>query len=484
VRRTCSSSQLAALNLLGEAAASAPILLVVEDAHWLDRGSADVLAFVARRLEFEPLVLVAATRDGAHGAFDEAGLPELNLERLDSAAAAALLDARAPDLLAAVRERALREAAGNPLALVELPIVLEQVGDEAASTSWLPLTTRLEQAFAARVSDLPTGTRTLLRVAALDDADLLTEILDAGAVLGGRLTVDDLTPAVEARLVEVDGASVRFRHPLMRSAIDQRSSLGQRHAVHAALAKILGGDSDRCIWHRAAATARPDEGVASELEAAAARAQRRGGVEAAVSALERAAMLSADSGRRGERLLRAAEFAFELGRPSLVVGLLRQAAPLDLSERQRSRMVWIRERFDDGIREPLHQARRLPAGVRQRPSGKHRGATGRIATPHHVQRTAGTFRGTGMAATAELVPGRYRRPHPATRATAVHGPARREHHHPGARVPPVHAVRARRGAAAHRRRSPRHQLNRSIDRRPPPCLLCWPSASSPCSAPP
>ena len=350
---------LATLNLLGEAAAHAPILLVVEDAHWLDRGSADVLAFIARRLEFEPLVLVAATRDGFHGAFDEAGLPELTVERLDPAAAAALLDLRTPDLLPALRERVLREAAGNPLALVELPIVSEQVGDEAVSTSWLPLTTRLEQAFAARVSDLPPGTRTLLLVAALDDGDLLAEILDAGAVLGDRLAVDDLTPAIDVRLVELDGASVRFRHPLMRSAIHQRSSLGQRQAVHAALAQVLGGDRERGIWHRAAATARPDEGVAAGLEAAAARAQRRGGVDAAVSALERAAMLSEDSGRRGERLLRAAELAFELGRPSLVGGLLRQAAALDLSERQRSRMVWIQERFDDGIRDVAAGARSL-----------------------------------------------------------------------------------------------------------------------------
>jgi len=122
----------------------------------VDRASADVLAFVARRLDFEPVVLLVAMRDDFHGSFD-AGLPELSPQRLDQAAAAALLDARAPGLQPAVRELVLGEAAGNPLALVELPIVMAQVGEGAVSTSLLPLTTRLEQAFAARVSGLPTA---------------------------------------------------------------------------------------------------------------------------------------------------------------------------------------------------------------------------------------------------------------------------------------------------------------------------------------
>ena len=349
---------LATLNLLGEAATRAPILLVIEDAHWLDRASADVLVFVARRLDFEPVVLLAAIRDGFRAAFDDAGLPALHLGPLDEAASAALLDARAPDLPAAVRERVLDEAAGNPLALVELPIVLAQLGDGAALTAWLPLTTRLEQAFAARVSGLPTVTRLLLLVAALNDGDVLSETLDAAAVVGDEpFTVEDFTPAVEAWLVEVDGARVSFRHPLMRSAIAQRSSVGQRQLVHAAFAQVLAGDADRRVWHRAAAATGPDEAVASELEAAAGRARRRGGVEAAVAALERAAGLSEDPVRRGERLLRAAELAFELGRHDLVSGLLRRSAAIELSQQQRSRMVWIRERFDDGIHD-------VAAGVR------------------------------------------------------------------------------------------------------------------------
>ncbi|MGB3440590.1 MAG: AAA family ATPase [Actinophytocola sp.] len=353
---------LGTLNLVADAAARAPVLLVVEDVQWLDRASADVLAFVARRLEFEPVVLLAAVRDGFPSSFDGAGLPELRPGRLTDPEATAVLDARTPGLRPAVRDRVLAEAAGNPLALVELPFVVGKAEDGTATVaaSWLPLTTRLEEAFAARVSELPTATRVLLLVAALNDGDLWSETLAAAVVVGGEdLTVDDLTPAIDVRLVEVDGGRVWFRHPLMRSAIHQRAGLGQRQRVHAALAGVLRGQADRRAWHRAAATVGRDEEVAAELEAAAARAQWVGGVETAVFALERAAQLSEDPGLRGERLLRAAELAFELGRQHLVVRLLRQTEPIELSERQRSRLVWIRDRFDDGIRDVAAGARSL-----------------------------------------------------------------------------------------------------------------------------
>jgi DNA-binding CsgD family transcriptional regulator len=352
---------LATLNLLAEAAAHEPHLLLVEDAQWLDRASGDVLVFVARRLEFEPVVMFATVRDGLRCVFDGAGLPELTLGRLDDTAAAQLLDSQAPDLQPTLRERVLADAAGNPLALVELPLAMRDIADGPASTRWLPLTTRLEQAFAARVSSLPTDTRQLLLVAALNEGDVLSETLAAAtiAVDGAALSADDLAPAVAARLVEVDGARVLFRHPLMRSAIVQRSSLGQRQLVHAAFAQTLTDDADRRVWHRAAAVTGPDETVAAELEAAAGRARRRGAVEAAVAALERAAEVGSDPAQRSERLLRAAELAFELGRHDAVDGLLRRSATMDLSRRQRARMVWIRERFDDGIRDVAAGARSL-----------------------------------------------------------------------------------------------------------------------------
>ncbi|GGM04194.1 AAA family ATPase [Dactylosporangium sucinum] len=349
---------LATLNLLAEAATHAPLLLVVDDAHWLDRASADVLVFVARRLEFEPMGLLVAVREGVRSVFDGAGLPELAVGRLDDDAAAALLDAGAPALRQAVRERVLAESAGSPLALVELPIAMRDVGDGVAPIGPLPLTRRLEDAFAARVSALPAATRQLLLVAALSDGEVLSEVLAAAALLGGEApTVEAFGPAVQARLLEVEGARVSFRHPLMRSAVVQRAGIGPRRQVHAAFAALLTDDADRRVWHRSAAMTGPDEELAAELEAAAGRARRRGGVEAAVAALRRAAEVSADPQRRGERLLRAAELAFELGRPDLVSGLLDTGAAAELTPRQRTRMAWIRGRFDDGVGD-------VPAGAR------------------------------------------------------------------------------------------------------------------------
>jgi DNA-binding CsgD family transcriptional regulator len=339
---------LAALGLVSEFAAEAPILLIVEDAHWLDGATAEALTFVARRLEFEPVVLLAGLTDGYPCALD-AGLPELRLERLADDAAAALLAASAPDLPPATRDRVLREAVGNPLALVELPAVLRRDGDTAAVTSWLSLTTRLEHAFADRVDGLPAATRTVLTAAALDDGDGLGEILDAAAVLdGGRPGLDSLAPAVRARLVEVDDDRLRFTHPLMRSAIYRRAGAGDRQRAHAAFARVVL-DEDRRVWHRAASLDGPDEQVASEMEAAALRAHRRAGTMTAVAALERAARLSDTPVRRGDRLLRAAEYAFELGRHEVVTELLGQAEQLALTPHQRWRLAWIRDSFDDGV---------------------------------------------------------------------------------------------------------------------------------------
>ena len=339
---------LATLSLLGDAAAQAPVLLVVEDAQWLDRASADVLVFVARRLDFELVVLLAALRDGFDGPFAGSGLPELALPRLDPPSAGRVVDARAPGLPPEVRERVLTEAAGNPLALVELPTVLD-AANSSAPTAVLPLSARLEHAFAARMTGLPPATQTVLLVAALNDSDSLSETLAATSLVAGtRTTVDDLEPAIAARLVETDTERVRFLHPLMRSAIYQRSSIGRRHRMHAALARVVTHD-DRRVWHRAASQAGPDAAVATELEAAAVRAQRRGGIAAGAAAMERSAELTRDPALRGERLLRAAELTFELGQSDGVVRLLAEADRVGLSERQRWRTAWIRDSFDDGV---------------------------------------------------------------------------------------------------------------------------------------
>ena len=297
---------LAVLDLLSEVAAEAPLLIIAEDAHWLDPATADVLAFVARRLEADPIFLLAAVRDGYPSSLADAGLPERRLEPLHPAAAAELLDSSGRQLTVAVRDRLLEEAAGNPLALIELPLATAALATGASMPGMPPLTERLEQAFAARVSDLPEQTRLLLLVAALNDRESVSEVTDAGsAVAGVKLEVDQLEPAVEAAIVDLDVQTVRFRHPLMRSAVYQAASVPQRRRVHEALAETLRTDPDRRIWHRAALVSGAHEDVAVELEAAARRARQRGAIDVAVTALRRAGELS-EPANAGRRLLGAA----------------------------------------------------------------------------------------------------------------------------------------------------------------------------------
>ncbi|HEX6354856.1 ATP-binding protein [Actinophytocola sp.] len=338
---------LATLDMVTSGAAVTPILLVADDVQWLDRPTCDVLAFVARRLESDPVVLLATCRDEDtdDNPLDAAGLAELRLAPLDAVDATALLDAQDAGLDPAVRQRVLVEASGNPLALVELPLAAQHL-DAAALPTWLPLTTRLEQSFAVRVSGLPSVTRALLLVAALDEGEVLAEILTAaGTMTGCEVTVPDLAPAISARLLAVDTEqwTVRFRHPLIRSAIRQLASVSQRHVGHAALAETLVAQPDRRVWHLAAAAVGRDELVAAELEATAARARRRGAIAVAADALERAVRLGDDPARHGARLLRATEIAFELGRHDAVLRLLAEIDRTTLAPRERTRLSWLRE---------------------------------------------------------------------------------------------------------------------------------------------
>jgi DNA-binding CsgD family transcriptional regulator len=339
---------LATLDLLSEAAACSPLVLVVEDAHWLDAPTCEVLAFVARRVEPEPVVLLFGVRDDLDSRYDDAGIPELRLGPLDNAAAAALLDAQVPGLPPDVRRRLLETSGGNPLALVELPRALESEQLHGGPLpDPLPLTARLERVFSARIAGLPQETRTLLLVAALDHDGAPADLLRAaGAVCGqAALPLAALTPALSARLVDLDEAGLRFRHPLIRSAIHQAANVPERRAAHAALAATQADDPDRSVWHLAAAADGADEEVAGALEAAAGRAERRAASAVALTALERAAALSEDPRRRGSRLIGAADIAFELGRGGLGLRLLRQAQPLDLTRADRIRLAWLLEVF-------------------------------------------------------------------------------------------------------------------------------------------
>ena len=321
---------MASLDLVSDVADDAPLLLVVEDAHWLDPPTADVLAFVARRIESDPVVLLASTRDGYPSALADTGLPEHRLAGLDDTTAAALLDEAAPGLPLTARNRVLHEAAGNPLALLELPAIADRPEPEPSLPGSLPLTERLERAFAARVSDLPAATRLVLLVAALSDDDAMSEILQAaGVVAGTPLDLDAAEPAVDAALIDLDVNSIRFRHPLIRSAVRQSAAVQQRRRVHEALAATLDADPDRRVWHRAALISGTHEEIARELEQAGVRARRRGAIDVAVTALRRAVQLSAPS-HRARRMFATAGLAYERGRPDIAAPMLHDMGRLDL----------------------------------------------------------------------------------------------------------------------------------------------------------
>jgi DNA-binding CsgD family transcriptional regulator/tetratricopeptide (TPR) repeat protein len=303
---------LATLGLIAERAAETPLLVVVEDAHELDRSSSQVLQFVARRIESDPVVLIFAVREGVPSSFDEAGLHELRLAGLDADASNALLDQTMATLLPELKRRILEEAAGNPLALIELPAAATEL--HAAPSGPLPLTARLEQAFTSRLANLAPDVRRSLLLAALDDVEL----------------PGDLTQAVSAGLGTLDSGRFRFRHPLIRSAVEQAATPEELRDAHAALAEALADEPDRAVWHRAAAASGPSDAVAEALDAAANRATLRGARDVAISAFERAAELTAEPGRRALRLYLAGDLARELGRPSDSVRLLRTAQELGL----------------------------------------------------------------------------------------------------------------------------------------------------------
>jgi hypothetical protein len=304
--------RLAMLGLLAEAAETSPLLCVVDDAQWFDLVSLQTLALVARRLLAERVALVFALRD-ARGNRALAGLPELVVGGLDDADARALLESSIPGPLdACVRDRILAEARGNPLALLELP----RGRSPAAVAGGFglpgpePLAARIEHGFAGRFAPLPVQTRRLLLAAAAEPVGDVALLWRAADRL--KIGLEAVAPAEAAGLVEL-GGRVRFRHPLVRSAVYRSASPEGKRDVHRALAEVTSPeiDPDRRAWHRAHAAVGGDEAVASELERSAGRARARGGVAAAAAFLQRAAELTPDPYRRGARALAAAQAKFE-----------------------------------------------------------------------------------------------------------------------------------------------------------------------------
>ena len=356
---------LAALSLLSETAAEAPLLCVVDDAQWLDRESAQALAFVGRRLLAEPIGMLFATREETE---ELRGLPELAVEGLDGAGARELLESvmRGP-LDLRVRDRIVAETRGNPLALLEL--AGGRTAAELAGGFDLPargeLAGRIEESFARRLAALPPATRTLLLVAAAEPLGDPMLVWRAAVRLG--IDFDAAQPATDAGLAEF-GAGVRFEHPLARSAVYNAASAEERRRVHEALAEATDPevDPDRRAWHRAYAACGADEDVAEELERSAGRALARGGVAAAAAFRERAATLTPDAGRRARRSLDAARAKHRAGAFDTALALVgaAEAAPLDQldhaqAELLRAQIAFALDRSGDAPVLLLEAARRL-----------------------------------------------------------------------------------------------------------------------------
>jgi DNA-binding NarL/FixJ family response regulator len=367
---------LATLGLISELATETPVLLVVDDAQWLDPSSAKVLSFVARRLELEPAVLLLGVRDGVPNEIDEAGLAELPIGRLDAAAARALLEVRAADLSEDLKVRVLAAAAGNPLALTELPIVASGLKLEPASGfEAFPLTARLEEAFAARLGDLDVDAHALLLVAALAETEPDRLTAAAERFRGAPVSPDGWAPAAAAGLGWLGAEGFRFRHPLVRSAVVQAASAEERRRAHAALAETLADDPDRAAWHAAGAAAGPDEAVAVQLEEAAERALLRGAHAVAAAALERSARLTPDLGRIALRLQRAGSLAWALGHPSDSARLFREAQQLGLPPFEQAVAAHYLETFEGNLSSADAAVRAFAAVAKERQAaGDDRGA--------------------------------------------------------------------------------------------------------------
>ncbi len=302
----------AVLSLLSALGGQRPVLVVLDDAQWFDRASLDALSFVARRLEGEPVTMLIAVRGGDHLPGFDRHVPTLTLGPLDSAAANRLLDLQPKSPAGRTRTQILDQAGGNPLALVELTraATAHDAATGMPSAGPLPLTDHLERIFAARLNGLPAATtRALLLLAAMDSVDT------AIAVSAGLPDAEDEAwlPAEQAVLVRRTGRDVRFRHPLVRSAVYHAASLGARREAHLALAEMLRDEPDRRAWHLAAACPGPDAAVSAELERTAARTRRRGGHAAAAKALQRAAELAPRREDSARLLVEAASAAVFTG---------------------------------------------------------------------------------------------------------------------------------------------------------------------------
>jgi DNA-binding CsgD family transcriptional regulator len=334
---------LATLTLFADVAEHEPLVCMIDDAHWLDRASAQILAFVARRLLAERVALICVARRGIGDDVLD-GLPELPIGGLGASDARALLLANVYGPLdAAVCEQIITESHGNPLALLELPRTWNAT-DLAGGFGVLDghaVVGKIEQSYAQRLRELPSDTQLLVLAAAAEPLGDPVLLHRAAAALGIDMAAAD--PAVDAALLAI-GARVEFAHPLVRSAAYRSAAADDRHRVHGALAEATDPetDPDRRAWHRARAVAGPGEEVAAELERSAGRAQARGGFAAAAAFLQRAVALTVDPALRAERALAAAQASLQAGAFDAALGLLATAESGALDDFQRARVELLR----------------------------------------------------------------------------------------------------------------------------------------------
>jgi DNA-binding CsgD family transcriptional regulator len=358
---------LATLSLLSAAGEERPLLCLVEDAQWLDDATAVILGFIARRLLAESVAVVVAIREpNARRDFD--GLPELVLDGLPAEEAHELLSRAVPGRVDdRIRDRIVAETRGNPLALLDLPRSMEatDLAGGFGLLSGTDIPRRLEEHYLQLASEMPETAQRLLLLAAAEPLGDATLVWRAARTLG--IDRSSIAPAEDAQLVEI-GARVRFRHPLVRSAVYGAAALSERRAAHGALAEAIDPDvdPDRRAWHRAHAAEGVDEDVAAELERSAGRAQARGGAAAAAEFLARSVELTPDPSERGRRSLAAAQAKFDAAAADAAVEMLATAelAPLDelqraRLERLRAEIVFARTRGGDAPALLLDAARRL-----------------------------------------------------------------------------------------------------------------------------
>ncbi len=330
---------LAALTLLADVASERPMLCLVDDVHWLDRESAETLAFVARRLHADALGLVFAARDGAAQLVLLEALTTVPVEGLPAEEAGTLLASAVDGFLnQAVTDQIVAGTGGNPLALLELAghLGAEQLAGVAPLPEPLPVNSMLEWHFQRSVMALPDDTRSLLLLVATTPADDRATLWRAAGALG--LSFRAALPAVAAGVLD-HARTVEFRHPLIRSAVYSAASSAERRRVHAVLASTSA--PDRRAWHRAEATDGTDDEVAAHLEAASERPRSRGGYSEQAVFLSRAAELTTDPARRAERFLNAAAASLTSGDATATQALLDLATP-DLTGSARARATRIR----------------------------------------------------------------------------------------------------------------------------------------------